>query len=93
MNNFYSSKTVIVTGGSRGIGAATIKEFAKNDYNVVINYVKSEKNALNLEREMCSTVMMKCHHDMVDPRTTDDVKRLVVDKNGKRKKGQEIVMM
>ena len=42
---------------------------------------------------MCSTVMMKCHHDMVDPRTTDDVKRLVVDKNGKRKKGQEIVMM
>ena len=42
---------------------------------------------------MCSTVMMKCHHDMVDPRTTDDVKRLVADKNGKRKKGQEIVMM
>ena len=38
-------------------------------------------------------VMMKCHHGMVDPGTTDDVKRLVGDKNGERKKGQEIVMM
>ena len=37
--------------------------------------------------------MMKCHHGMVDPGTTDDVKRLVGDENGERKKGQEIVMM
>ena len=37
--------------------------------------------------------MMKCHHDMVDLGTTDDVKRLIGDKNGERKKGQEIVIM
>ena len=37
--------------------------------------------------------MMKCHDDMVDLGTTDDVKRLIGDKNGERKKGQEIVIM
>ena len=29
-------KTVIVTGGSRGIGATIVKELAKNNYNVVL---------------------------------------------------------
>ena len=31
-------KTVIVTGSSRGIGAVIVKELAKNNYNVVLNY-------------------------------------------------------
>ena len=31
-------KTVLVTGGSRGIGAATCKLLAQNNYDVVINY-------------------------------------------------------
>ena len=39
MNN----KVVLVTGSSRGIGKATIIEFAKRGYNVVINYLASEK--------------------------------------------------
>ena len=42
-------KVVIVTGSSRGIGAATIKEFAKQGYNVVINYLNSVKEANELK--------------------------------------------
>lgn len=45
-------KTVIVTGGSRGIGAAIVKWLAKNNYNVVLNYNKSEKAAKQIQQEL-----------------------------------------
>lgn len=38
-------KVVLVTGSSRGIGKATILEFASKGYNVVINYINSEEEA------------------------------------------------
>ena len=38
-------KTALITGASRGIGRAMAILFAQNDYNVVINYNKSEKEA------------------------------------------------
>ena len=38
-------KVVLVTGSSRGIGKATIIEFAKKGYDIVINYIESEKEA------------------------------------------------
>lgn len=40
-----NKKTVLITGASRGIGRAISILFAKNNYNVVINYNKSEKEA------------------------------------------------
>lgn len=42
------NKTVIVTGGARGIGAAVSTAFARAGYNVIINYNNSEKEALVL---------------------------------------------
>ncbi len=44
-----NQKVVLVTGSSRGIGRATIIEFAKQGYNVVINYNTSEKEAMELK--------------------------------------------
>lgn len=44
--------TVLITGASRGIGAECARTFAKNGYNVAINYFRSEKNALNLKAEI-----------------------------------------
>ena len=45
-------KTVIVTGSSRGIGAAIVKELAKNNYNVVLNYNNSEEAAKRIQKEL-----------------------------------------
>jgi len=38
-----TSKVAIVTGSSRGIGAATAKLLAKNGAKVVVNYVQNKK--------------------------------------------------
>ncbi|MCC0631587.1 MULTISPECIES: elongation factor P 5-aminopentanone reductase [unclassified Clostridioides] len=43
-----NNKTVLVTGGSRGIGRAISKTFAKDGYNVLINFNKSENEAKEL---------------------------------------------
>lgn len=45
------SKTIIVTGGSRGIGAAIVNLLAKEGYNVVLNYNKSEDIAKKIQKE------------------------------------------
>lgn len=44
-------KTIIVTGASRGIGAAIVKILAKEDYNIVLNYNKSEEIAKKMQEE------------------------------------------
>lgn len=41
-------KAVIISGASRGIGAELAKTFAKNGYNILINYNKTRDKALAL---------------------------------------------
>ena len=45
------NKTVIITGGSRGIGEAIVKELAKEEYNIILNYNKSEEKAKKIQEE------------------------------------------
>lgn len=45
-------KTALITGASRGIGKAAAELFAENGYAVIINYNKSEEEALNLVSEI-----------------------------------------
>lgn len=47
-------KTVIITGASKGIGAATAILFAQQHYNVVINYNDSYESATLLARSLSS---------------------------------------
>ena len=57
-------KTVIITGSSRGIGAETAIEFARNGYeNIVINYNNSKNEALKVLEKVrnfgCSAIALK----------------------------------
>jgi len=70
-------KVVLITGASRGIGAATVKEFAKHNYNVVINYNNSEHEALRLKEEIeykydVQAITVKC-----DISNEEEVKNMV----------------
>lgn len=46
------TKTAVITGASRAIGAATAELFASSGYHVLINYNRSEKEALNLYNKL-----------------------------------------
>lgn len=45
-------KKVLITGSSRGLGKETAKLFASLNYDVVINYYKSEQEAFQLKQEI-----------------------------------------
>ena len=47
-----SRRVVLVTGGTRGIGAKISEEFAKNDYNVVVNYANDDNRATKIKEEL-----------------------------------------
>ncbi len=46
------AKTVLITGASRGIGAAMARLFAKNNYNVIVNYNRNFKLADKIVSEI-----------------------------------------
>lgn len=45
-------KTVLVTGGSRGIGKAIVYAFANAGYNVILNYNQSEQSAKEIVKDL-----------------------------------------
>ena len=45
-------KTVLVTGGSRGIGKAIVYAFAKEGYNVILNYNSSDQSARDIVEDL-----------------------------------------
>ena len=47
-----TNEVVIVTGGSRGIGASIVKYLARKGFTVILDYNKSETCAKNVENEL-----------------------------------------
>lgn len=47
-------RTVLITGGARGIGRQLALDFGAAGYNVIINYNRSEKQAMELVNELCA---------------------------------------
>ena len=63
------SKTVLITGGSRGIGAATAIYFARMGYNVAITYNKSfdAANAMKETMALNNAPFLAIQCDVKDP--------------------------
>lgn len=69
-------KTVIVTGGSRGIGAAIVKKLAKENYNVILNYNNSEEKAQKIKKEL-EEQNIKIEIYKADVSNKEEVKKMV----------------
>jgi len=51
-------KNIIVTGGSRGIGAAIARRFAKEGNRVILNYNKSKVEAEKIKQEFLENIVL-----------------------------------
>src|SRR6185503_15403548 len=52
MGNAGASKVLIVTGGSRGIGASTARLAGSRGYSVCVNYVQNQPAAESVVRDV-----------------------------------------
>lgn len=76
------SKVVLVTGSSKGIGKSTIIEFAKNGYDVVINYNNSVNEAENLKKyilEKYDVNVLCIKADMCNEDDIDNMVNIIID--------------
>ena len=75
-------KTVLITGGSRGIGAGLARAFAGAGYAVAINYNRSEARARALADELRAAggEVLTLRADVSDPRQVEEMVDNVLDK-------------
>lgn len=70
------NKVVLITGASRGIGSACATIFAKNGYNIIINYLNSEKKAISLKNELEKNYNVNCDIYKCDISKEEDVLKM-----------------
>jgi len=70
-------KVAIITGGSRGIGAAIVYGFAREGYNVVIDYVEDEEAANQLKEQIIKEFKVSALTVKADVSNEAEVKAMV----------------
>jgi NAD(P)-dependent dehydrogenase (short-subunit alcohol dehydrogenase family) len=83
----FSGKTVLVTGGSRGIGAAISLAFARSGASVVINHLPTAPDtegyeAVRAQIEDCGGECLSAPGDITDSAFCDDMCRTAVERFG-----------
>ena len=71
------NKVVLVTGSASGIGRATILKFAKEGYDVIINYRHNEESANKLKEEVETNYHVNAMVVQADVSIEADVKNLI----------------
>ena len=69
-------KTVLITGGTRGIGYAMALKFASNNYNLILNYVNDTQNANKVKEELESKYSVKVLLVKADVSKEEQVKKM-----------------
>jgi len=70
-------KTVLITGGSRGIGKAVAMKFAENGYKIIINYVSGKTDTEQLKKELLQAGAADILLIKADVSNSEDVKNMV----------------
>ena len=73
-----TDKVAVVTGASKGIGAAIAKAFAAEGAAVVVNYAASRRDADAVAADIAA-MGRKAHAIQADVSKSEDVKRLIAD--------------
>ena len=78
------NKVALITGGTRGIGKAIAKKFAKNGYNLVINYVSENTDLEKLKKEINSKKeILFIRANVGDFSSCEDLVKKAIEKFGK----------
>lgn len=71
------NKVVLVTGGAKGIGRAIALELAKQGYDIVINYLTSQKEAEALQKQIKEIYGVRCMAIPCDVSKEDEVDKMI----------------
>ena len=80
------NKNVLITGGTRGIGEAISREFAKKGYNLIINYINSKEKAEKLKTELeteFNISVLTIQGDFSEEKAIENMVDIAMDKFGK----------
>ena len=78
------SKVALITGASRGIGRAIALKFASEGYNIAINYIGNQDEALEVQKECCTHGIeaMIYEGDVTDYDAMDQMMKAVLEQFG-----------
>lgn len=69
-------KTVLITGGTRGLGKAIAIKFAENNYNIILNYVNNDIEATEFNEYLMNNYKINTLLVKADVSKEEDVKYL-----------------